>query len=117
MFGRMLVRSVTAVFAGSVLLVAAAAQKLTPKIGLFQPAERANPVTYDISAQLVFTPPVGTKAAHVWLVKPPDDAGQELLEFETDPKPTLEAPDPLYGNQLFTSAWTTPTALKSSATG
>jgi transglutaminase-like putative cysteine protease len=76
------------------------AQVTNPRIGLFQPAERTNPVTYDISAQLVFTPPVGTKVAHVWIVKPPDDAGQEVLAFETDPKPTMEAPDPLYGNHL-----------------
>jgi hypothetical protein len=76
------------------------AQVTNPRIGPFQPAERTNPVTYDISAQLVFTPPVGTKVAHVWIVKPPDDAGQEVLAFETDPKPTMEAPDPLYGNHL-----------------
>jgi hypothetical protein len=76
------------------------AQVTNPRIGPFQPAERTNPVTYDISAQLVFTPPVGTKVAHVWIVKPPDDAGQEVLAFETDPKPTMEAPDPLYGNRL-----------------
>ncbi len=72
-----------------------------PQLGLVQPAERLHPVTYEIAAQLVFTPPIGTKVAHVWLVKPPDDAGQEVLAFETDPKPTLEAPDPLYGNHLL----------------
>jgi transglutaminase-like putative cysteine protease len=76
------------------------AQVTSPRIGPFQPTERTNPVTYDISAQLVFTPPVGTKVAHVWIVKPPDDAGQEVLALETDPKPTMEAPDPLYGNHL-----------------
>lgn len=72
-----------------------------PRIGPVQPAERTNPVTYDISAQIVFTPPVGTKVAHVWLVKPPDDPGQEVLSFETEPQPTLEAPDPIYGNHLL----------------
>ncbi len=69
-------------------------------VGFTQPAERTNPVTYEISVQLVFTPPVGTKVAHVWMVKPPNDEGQEVLKFESEPMPTLEAPDPLYGNQL-----------------
>lgn len=73
----------------------------TPRLRFIQPAERVNPVTYDIAAQLVFTPPAGTKVAHVWLVKPPDDAGQEVLAFETAPRPTLQSPDPLYGNHLL----------------
>ncbi len=63
-------------------------------------AERTNPVTYAITATLVFTPPVGTKIAHVWMVKPPNDIGQEVLAFETEPAPTTEAQDPLYGNHL-----------------
>ncbi|MGQ9727325.1 MAG: transglutaminase-like domain-containing protein [Candidatus Fervidibacter sp.] len=73
----------------------------TTRLGPIQPAERINPVTYEIAAQLVFTPPVNTKVAYVWLVKPPDDEGQEVLTFETAPKPTLQSPDPLYGNQLL----------------
>ncbi|MCX7642336.1 MAG: transglutaminase domain-containing protein [Armatimonadetes bacterium] len=87
-------------FVVAILVIVAMAQNLSPKVEPFSPTTRSNPVTYDISAQLVFTAPVGTKVAHVWIVKPPNDAGQELLDFETEPKPTLEAPDPLYGNQL-----------------
>ncbi|MCS7263912.1 MAG: transglutaminase domain-containing protein [Armatimonadetes bacterium] len=87
-------------FAAAILVIGAMAQKSSPKIDPIKPTKRSNPVTYEINAQLVFTPPVGTKVAHVWIVKPPDDAGQELLDFETEPKPTMEAADPLYGNQL-----------------
>lgn len=87
-------------FVAAILAIVAMAQNFSPKIGPTKPHERSNPITYDITAQLVFTPPFGTKVAHVWIVKPPDDDGQKLLEFETEPKPTLEAPDPIYGNQL-----------------
>lgn len=60
-----------------------------------------NPVTFDIQADIVFTPPKGTKVAHVWLVKPPNDIGQRVEQFEVDPKPTTQAREPLYGNELL----------------
>lgn len=80
--------------------VVMAVQSTETNIGPFKPVDRSKPITYDITAMLVFTPPLGTKVAHVWLVKPPDDEGQQVLAFETEPPPTVEAPDPLYGNHL-----------------
>jgi len=46
-------------------------------------------VTYEISLDIVFSPPAGTKVVHIWLVRPPNDIGQRVERFKVDPGPTL----------------------------
>ncbi|PIU92333.1 MAG: transglutaminase [Armatimonadetes bacterium CG06_land_8_20_14_3_00_66_21] len=79
------------------------AQAADPPLDLDQPytATASNPVTYNISISLVFTPPYHTKKAAVWMVRPPSLPGQEVSDYTVTPAPTAEGPDPLYGNSLM----------------
>ncbi|MCS7222993.1 MAG: transglutaminase family protein [Armatimonadetes bacterium] len=72
-----------------------------PLIEPYRPAEKKNPVTYTIRALYVFTPVPGTKVAHLWLVRPPNDAGQEVLFYQTHPRPEREVVDADFGNRLL----------------
>lgn len=63
--------------------------------------ELANPVTYNIRFDLVFTPKYRTGQARVWMVRPSNWPGQTVADYIMNPSPMSEARDPLYGNPLL----------------
>src|ERR1043166_3503431 len=65
------------------------------------PAERRDPVTYDIDYSVIVTPPYKTKKLQVWVPVPPSNAGQEVLAhqwstFPGDVTPQIAA-EPVFG--------------------
>ncbi len=83
------------------LAAALASDGASPRVEPFRPVRKVNPVTYTVRALYVFTPPQGTQFVHFWLVKPHNDAGQQVLTFHTRPEPTREVTDPAFGNRLL----------------
>lgn len=57
-------------------------------------------VTYDVSFDVVFTAPYGSKEANVWLPVPHTDNSQQVEGYRTEPAPVSSEVEPLYGNRL-----------------
>ena len=85
--------------AGSAALAAGGSAALDP--GQPYAGEISNPVTYNVSFDLVFTPRYHAERARVWMVKPQILPGQVVEEYQVSPAPASVAPDPLYGNTLL----------------
>ena len=57
-------------------------------------------VTYDVSFDIVFTAPYGTKQAGVWLPVPLNDNAQQVEAYRTEPAALSDETEPLYNNHL-----------------
>ena len=57
-------------------------------------------VTFDVSLDVVFTAPYGTKQAEVWLPVPKDDNAQQVEAYRTEPGCLSDETEPLYNNHL-----------------
>ncbi len=57
-------------------------------------------VTYDVSFDVVFTAPYGTKQAEVWLAVPTSDNAQQVEAYRTEPTAPSDQTEPLYNNRL-----------------
>lgn len=57
-------------------------------------------ITYDVSFDVVFTAPYGTKQAEVWLAAPIGDNAQQVEAYRTEPAPVSNQKEPLYNNHL-----------------
>ncbi len=57
-------------------------------------------VRYDVSFDIVFTAPAGTKQAGVWLPVPKTDNVQQVKGYRTEPPPATDEAEPLYHNHF-----------------
>ena len=57
-------------------------------------------VTFDVSLDVVFTAPYGTKQADVWLAAPKEDNAQKVEGYRTEPAARSDQTEPLYKNRL-----------------
>ena len=63
-------------------------------------AKMGKGVTFDVSFDVVFTAPYGTKQAEVWLAVPTSDNTQQVEAYRTEPAALSNQTEPLYHNRL-----------------
>lgn len=78
-------------------------------------AKMGTSVTYDVSFDVVFTAPYGTKQAEVWLAVPTSDNAQQVEAYRTEPTAPSDQTEPLYNNRLVHFSYDKPQADKSSS--